>query len=368
MILARSPYIVTIDEPLQESTRIELFLWNGLTPCPPSPSYSLSKNVPSINNLTTYYNVSPFIREYFDFTQSSPYFVGAPAIANQYVYANVRIITYYTVDAVEITLNDDTFIAVDGFGYFEDLYNYIGQNILLTDLSIYGGSNIYYYPCISATGLQEAGLMTIYTELPTATSDWFVTYTNLETNATTTITLTNSSIVNIRRVYSAYESDGNKVEIGYVDSLDPLNPVIIGSYNFVPQCECKYDIVTIDFVNRWGGWQREFFYKASTESVEMENNKFKMNPVPFPDYRLRQPQFQTFNTNGKRTIKTNTGWVNENYKQVIEELLLSEVIRVNGSPAMLKTKSVDKIKHINQKTINYQMEFEMAYDIINSIS
>jgi len=100
----------------------------------------------------------------------------------------------------------------------------------------------------------------------------------------------------------------------------------------------------------------------------MENNKFKTNPVPFPDYNGAQPQYQTFNTNAKRIIKANTGWVNENYKQVIEELLLSETIRVNRSPAMLRTKSIEKFKSINTKTINYQMEFEMAYDVINSIS
>ncbi len=35
--------------------------------------------------------------------------------------------------------------------------------------------------------------------------------------------------------------------------------------------------------------------------------------------------------------------------------------------ANLKTKSIEKFKSINTKTINYTMEFEMAYDIINSI-
>jgi hypothetical protein len=49
-------------------------------------------------------------------------------------------------------------------------------------------------------------------------------------------------------------------------------------------------------------------------------------------------------------------------------MLLSETIRINGLPAVLKTKSVEKFKHINTKTINYQMEFEMAYDVINTVS
>jgi len=44
------------------------------------------------------------------------------------------------------------------------------------------------------------------------------------------------------------------------------------------------------------------------------------------------------------------------------------MIRVDGFHANLKTKSIEKLKSINTKTINYTMEFEMAYDIINSIS
>jgi len=48
--------------------------------------------------------------------------------------------------------------------------------------------------------------------------------------------------------------------------------------------------------------------------------------------------------------------------------MLSEIIRINGLPANLKTKSVEKFKNINTKTINYSMEFDMAYDVINSIS
>jgi hypothetical protein len=104
----------------------------------------------------------------------------------------------------------------------------------------------------------------------------------------------------------------------------------------------------------------------------MENNKYKLNPLVFPDYQRSEGQYKNFNTNAKRTIKANTGWVNENYKQIIEELLLSETIRVGYSgrpfPAILKTKSIEKFKNINTKTINYQMEFEMAYDVINSIS
>jgi hypothetical protein len=359
MIFARSPFIITIDETPQESTRLELFLWNGTGAAPAAPTYSLSKKVPSVNNNATYYNIAPFIREFFDFTQSSPVASGVTANTNDYAYCNVIYKTYYTLDGTETLIDTVTDKAFDGFGYFEDEYNYQGQNVLLTQLSTYGGENIYYYDCDGATGI-----VTIYTEA-TIVNNWIARYTNLSTGAIQNVNLTDNIVVDVARVYTGWGSVGNKLEI--IKTIGPAES-IQATFYFVPQCECRYTPVQVDFVNRWGAWQMEAFYKASTESVEMTNNQFKSNPVPFPDYSTTQPQYKTFNTNGKRTFKVNTGWVNENYKQVIEEMLLSEMIRVNGFPANLKTKSIEKFKSINTKTINYTMEFEMAYDIINSIS
>ena len=360
MIFARSPYIVTIDETPQESTRLELFLWNGTGAAPSVPTYVLSKKVPSINNNATYYNIAPFIREYFDFTQSSPIATGVTANTNDYAYCNVQFKRYYTLDGTETLINTRTEKAFDGFGYYEDGYNYQGKDVLLTDLSIYGGENIYYYDCDGATGI-----VTVYTEATPLLNTWKARYTNISTGVVQNVTLTNNQVIDVARIYTGWSSVGNKLEI--IKTIGAIE-TIRGAFYFVPQCECRYTPVQVDFVNRWGAWQMEAFFKASTESVEMTNNKFKANPVPFPDYSTTQPQYKVFNTNGKRTFKVNTGWVNENYKQVIEEMLLSEMIRVNGLPANLKTTSIEKFKSINTKTINYTMEFEMAYDVINSIS
>ena len=67
MNLSRSPHIITIDVPSQTSTRIELYLWNTGSQ-PPSPQYTLSKKIPSSNNISTYYNISPYTQEYYNFT------------------------------------------------------------------------------------------------------------------------------------------------------------------------------------------------------------------------------------------------------------------------------------------------------------
>jgi hypothetical protein len=47
--------------------------------------------------------------------------------------------------------------------------------------------------------------------------------------------------------------------------------------------------------------------------------------------------------------------------------MLSERIIINNYPAKINTKSTELFKSVNTKMINYQIEFEFAYDVINSV-
>ena len=48
--------------------------------------------------------------------------------------------------------------------------------------------------------------------------------------------------------------------------------------------------------------------------------------------------------------------------------MLSEKILVDSLPVMLDTKSIDKVKGINEEQpINYTLTFKYAFDAINSV-
>jgi len=75
-ILARSPYIVEVNETGQDGSKIEIFLWNGTGSAPTTAQYTLSKLIPASNNTQTVYDIAPYIREYITFTQKqSPYII-----------------------------------------------------------------------------------------------------------------------------------------------------------------------------------------------------------------------------------------------------------------------------------------------------
>ena len=62
----------------------------------------------------------------------------------------------------------------------------------------------------------------------------------------------------------------------------------------------------------------------------------------------------------------NTGWVDEDYDDVIEDILMSENVAVlmNGSwvAASPQRGSVDYQKEVNQKMINYTLTFDVAFN------
>jgi hypothetical protein len=65
----------------------------------------------------------------------------------------------------------------------------------------------------------------------------------------------------------------------------------------------------------------------------------------------------------------NTGWVDEYYSDSITELLLSEkvllVISGRHTPVTVKTQSSDLKTILKDKNINYEIEFEYAFNLIN---
>jgi hypothetical protein len=355
-ILARSPHIIEINESGQDGSMLRLYLWNGLGSAPSSPTYTFTKLIPSALQPANYYNISPYIREYISnlLNQNVYNTIGATNTAN---YVNVKVKRYKLVTGVYTLLDEIDYYGWDGF-YYYNLAENLGQQVPFLDPKTY----YYLYDPNRDPSTDEnarAGFLTL------DNGTWDAVYTNLRTGATWTPTITGFGTAlyhDIPRVYPLWYADGNKLEI-----YDNLSSTLWATYYFKPIQECKYDTYTIDFVNRYGAWQREFFFKASFDNVEIKTNQYQLmtpNPLMFTPER---GTFKDFNINGKQTIKLNTGFVKEDFKENLTQLMLSERILINGLPVTIKTKNIDRTKQINNKMINYTIEFEMAFDVINNI-
>lgn len=352
-ILARSPYIVEISETGQDGSKLEVFIWNGTGSAPASPTYTLSKLIPASNNVKTYYNISPYIREYISWNTRQEIYNTYPASPTTQ-WCNVQYKRYKFDSGIYTLLSTTNTVAYDGFGYYEDGYNPTLANDILHD----EGTFYYYYDGTSPSSdlSRRGGHLMVKT-----TSGYKARYTNLITGFSVTQNLTNGQVTDVPRVYNSYYSAGNKLEI-----LNTSDAILWTGY-FKPYELCRYRAVLCDFVNRYGAWQRTWFFAASNDTFSVENTEYNLMQSTFPNYNTLEGQRKVFNITAKRSIKVNTDWVTEDYNELLKQLMASEKILINNLPVKLNTKSTELFKNINQKMINYSLEFDFAFNAINNV-
>jgi len=358
-IFARSPYIIEIDETGQTETKVELYIWNAGGGSPSSPSYTLQKLIPSSNEPATWYDVSPYILEFitFDSYNSGTYPSTPVNISNspRDQYANVTIKRYADTGSGMTLIDSTDYFGFAGYTFYAD-----GSNYDYGDIHLDSGTYYYYDDGQGALGnleyeravpsvrvIEDALALTAY-------------YTNLDTAATYSEAIATEPM-QVPLIYKNYYGDSVKLEIK--DSS--LN--VLATYTSVPVTQCKHTPVKIDFVNKYGNFERFWCFGASYEYNDVEAKEHKRLQSSITSYNTAQGQMSEFNINGKSRIKVNTDWVEESFSDTVKQLLLSEKILVNGYPAKLNTKSIEEYKHINTKMINYEMEFTYNHYIINNV-
>ena len=342
-IYTRSPRMIQVSGTNGQDTKVELYIFNSPDLPPSSPSYTLTKPIPSTLITECVYNISPFIKR---FISHSSFIEPAAPIAipvNEYCYCYVKVY----LDGVLQGSGSYTyeFICFNGYGYNIDGYNPAPPYSLMTEGTYYTEENNGY------GGLQ------VFNPLDGTTFE--VKYTSLVSGLSTTLPLS-LEVSKMPNVYPSYLSEGNKVEV-------LRDSVAQSTYYFKPICEHKYTALKCDFVNRSGAWQRLVFFKASKEEFKMTNKEFNLMPENV-DYDLDANVRQVFNVNGEKSITVNTGWVNDDYSEVIKELLLSEKIILNSKPVILKTKGIELQESINKNNINYKVQFNYSSPELNYLT
>ena len=66
--------------------------------------------------------------------------------------------------------------------------------------------------------------------------------------------------------------------------------------------------------------------------------------------------------NGSTQITVNTGFVVEEYKEIIKELMMSQAVLLDGVRVKVITAQQTLQKHINDKMINYTIQLEEAFE------
>lgn len=380
---ARTPFITQVSEAGQTGGKVELFISNTST-FPATATYVLEKNNPSATNNVIRFNLTPFVREFISNTYQNIRTLTNPPTATPNAHsAYVQIKRYKNVSGVYTLLDTRTYRSFDGYRSFTDsgslsllAFAPWSNEVLTFDSAFplwnYPTGMIFYYPASSSasvpSGLQSPGYMTVY-----LSEDCYVKYISLANPAntvTSTLDAVNQRYVDIPVIYQSpsfpntnYYFGGNTLE--FYNSSD----VLLNTFTFKPLAECRYTPIPIDFVNKLGGWQRVFFFKASQDKLSFSSEDYNfLTAVPTVNqWTVTDGQTRQMNRNARRKITVNSGSVDENFKLILEQLLLSERVMVNGLPAKILTNDAELYKIVNKKDLNYTLDFEFAYDEVSTV-
>ena len=351
IIKTRSPYFIEVNEVAQVGSKIELFIWNNGTTEPVAANYVLAKPIPSVTQLKNVYNISPFITEFIDNI--------APTDSVNNLSVNVKVKRYKeTAIGVYSLLDTTTYVATAGYTNYMNGYNQgvsdIGFTVLADPLINVNYDRSVSYPYVNVYALGITILDTFN-----------ATYTDLNGSNATVVNYNSNSNKIIKVPYTlvnaAYDK-GNILTINYASGV--FSKTV--SITVVPISECKYTPVVCSFINRFGGWQFLTFFKVQINSIETNGTSYRMLPNDV-NYNPLRGENKSFNINGGQSVRLNTGFVNENYSDLIQDLLLSETILLDGKPVEVKTKANTVKTSLQDRNINYEIEFSYSFELINNV-
>jgi len=139
--------------------------------------------------------------------------------------------------------------------------------------------------------------------------------------------------------------------------------------------ECKFNPYKITFLNKFGALQDLWFFKRRDNQINIEKENYRHSTLNYENNTVNYNPFEHVNKSltiqGKKSMTLNTGFVTDDHNEVIKQLLLSEFVWIHedGLPQPVKPKNlsfVDKLA-VNEKVINFTLDFEYAHNTIQDI-
>lgn len=343
-IRARSPYYIRAANVTNlTQTQLDVYIYEGVSPAdlPSSPQYRLFKKPINEERAVTF-EISELIRDYFDNVYTGTYASSAGSVLW------VRTIQNFSVSSGELpepVTND--YLAFDSYTEFKDGVNF--------------GFPATQVP-LESTLISKLDGQALY--VPVLAEETTQVQFKYNGAVVQTDTISDNGNTNQKIQYPNYT--GNVDEV-IITSTFPR------TYTVETIEECKYPTAKISFVNKYGALQDLWFFKKSVESLQTNKEEFNRNLLSYTElsYSTNAHSKKVLNKTGNKSILLNSGFYSEDLNLTFEQLLVSEYIwmtRENTIYPMVITDSTFSYKtSLNDKLINYSINFEYAFDLINNV-
>jgi hypothetical protein len=180
------------------------------------------------------------------------------------------------------------------------------------------------------------------------------------------------------------DSSGDTVSQSYSSSATVIQNSDINDDINIKRINCsKYGSGRkITFINKYGVQQDLWFSLKSVENIRRRNEAYKSNTLLVDSgevyYNTTNSPVKTYSTNAKKSYTLSSGYYPQFANEYFEQLLMSEYVwltvyrKENPStpvviPVKVLTSSIKLKTSLNDKLIEYTIEFEDAFDYLNNI-
>ena len=404
-----------------------------------SPHFITASSLDSGATLTLdigfYDSIGDFITlKTYAFTINTEYGLDISPFVSDYFQNDIKVLIVKTtidgeINEVPVQSIVNEYVATDGYGYYEDGYNYDNTSVI-EGKGLYAGCNdsvqvfadgIASIPLFLPSNVsgevqvnyksdgvivdtETIVLGAVYqysNDVPvgseTVLTDSLGTQLDPDNYTVESFILTETRFItiskNLSELYMPYSSVKAKIDCievipnfndyasrvaadgGVFESLECGNeyaPLNINCLYVEYISECKYTPYKVSFINKIGVLEDLWFFKKSMESLSVDRSEF--NQFTLDSYKngiLSNHSYKNFNVNGKEKLTLNTGFVPDNFRENFRQLMLSESVYVYKDslklPVNVSDSSIEYKTHVNDKLVNYTIEFDYAYDKINNL-
>jgi hypothetical protein len=376
----RSPYHYKRSFASAAKIKISIYVYEGTqtTDRPATAQYVITKDVttPTTGDPYAVFEISELVRDYLD--SSYNYYQSNCAWVD---------VIYQIINSSGgvVTGGSDPYVAMDGYGYFEEGINpQLSKRLLLSNKVMWRPED----ENIRVPVFSEQATDVVFISKGQAVRSVSLSSTNNTSGVVSYVSVSGDvSVDNYRQrvladggVYEPssclYKLD-NQVDVNLVDEVRVSRD---GTYDklIVKTMNCdKYPDRKVTFVNKFGAFQDVYFFAKEVSSINISGESYKSNIINYESlgYDTHKHQQQSYNLQAKESIVLNTGFVSEDYNEVLRQMMMSEQVwltittdeETNIFPVIPNTNSLSFKTSLNDKLVDYAVEFNYAFDKIQNI-
>ena len=336
------------------------------------PQYTITKTKIS-GEETILFEISELIKDYVTIS-----FDGNYGTANLVSWASWEITNTFNDTPATITIKKGTRLVTHGYGYFEDEINpQLTSPLQQSNTCVYWKSgekvrvplykenelySVEFYKGSDLLSSQTFGK--ILTPLTADTTNYRADATFIKADYTSLMSSNAQAI-----------QSGTTAPVGTetVVITTETNETITLNVTYIE--ECKNTPYKVTFLNKFGSLQDIWFFGRRRESANITREQYKINTIQstatskfYPTY---SPTNRVHNLESEKSIVLNTGFVCEEYNEVVQQMMQSEYVWIHEDnkvyPVTPSDNTIDYKNERYEKLLNFTVRFDYAFSELNSV-